>query len=133
MPIVTVNPDNEKSSIIAAGQYGVASPALLMKLVYGPGKFNAAQTVASFTISVNDASAGRITRTIDVVDWASGSKVPKFLRQLGVTDEQQKAGFDTDTLTEVPVVVDIGIREYTKNDGTPGRGNTIVNIMRLGD
>ena len=134
MPIVTVNPDNEKSALITPGLYGQETPALLTKFVFGPSKFNEKQRVGAFSLSVNDPAHGRMTRTIDVPDWDSGSKIPKFLRQLGISDQEQRDGFDTDRLSDIQIIANIGVREYEKSDGSgKGQANTLLDIRKLGD
>lgn len=131
MGIVTVNPNTEQRDLIPPDKYGVDSAAVLLNFTYGPGKFTD-RMVATFKVSVN-AAGNRRTSTFDEVDWDSGSKVPRFLRQLGITNEQQLAGFDPASLADTQVIVDIGIEEFTRKDGTRGQKNVLKDIRKLGD
>ena len=136
-PIVTVNPDSEKQDLIQPGQYGKDTPAVLTKATYAPNERLGGRMVLSLWVSVNDPKAGRMTRALDAIDWDSGSKVPRFLRQLGIDDEAQRKGFDTDSLADIQVLVDIGVEAYKKRDdpegAKTGQKNVLKDIRKIGD
>ena len=129
-PTVTIDPDIEKRPILQPETYGGDGSATLEVFDFRPARWDNTMTVAHFEVVIRHPELGFV-RVFQDKDQRQGSVLPRWLRQLGVSDEEMRNGFDTEKLQGLKVVADIGVREYTNRDDERVQQNTVKNLHRL--
>ena len=136
--IIQVDPEIENYVVLPGGDYGMDGHAELRKLKPKNGfPFDADLTGVTYVLSIFDPNAEQALPVIDSVPNQPGSKNPKFLRQLGITDEQMRAGMDIQTAAlhlalPCKVKVRLAVREWKdKTTGETKATNTIEDISKI--
>lgn len=127
---IQIDPEIEKRPVLAPREdYGKDGDATLENVGTRSAPWDNSLQVLHVEVVVRDKQLG-IVRVFKDFDLRQGSQVPRILRQLGIPNDQQKAGFDPEELNGKKVIADIGVRSYTK-DGEEVTVNTVKNLHGL--
>lgn len=129
MPMINIDPEIEKRPVLSPGDYGADGEAKLEVMEQRPARWDDAKSVMHFQVSVKHPELGYV-RVFSDKDLGQGSQVPKLLRQLGVSDEQMRDGFDPQDLLGMNVIITVGVRT-AQIDGEPTPINTMRNLSRV--
>jgi len=131
------DPEVEKRPVLPAGNYGADGNTVLDKVQQRPAPWDGNRQSVNFQILVRDPEHG-VVRVFQDLGLDPGSQVPRWMRQLGMSDEQMRAGFDANDLKGMKVIATLGIQEFISKKeldeaGRPRRfqKNTIENLVKF--
>lgn len=139
MPIITIDPEIAKFTILKPGTYGADGEATLEKVEVKPWSKNNSDLCCEFQVVVVDPDTGDSVRIFQRQGMKAGSRVPRYLAQLGIDHDTQRAGFqfsnDPDpqegvATFELPmeVIVDVTVETFETKSGETGEANRFENI-----
>src|SRR5574342_39043 len=108
---LTIDPDLGRRPVLAAGDY----QGVLDRIDVRDSRFAEGVKADHFEVVVRTDDLG-IIRLFADKDRVQGTQAIRWFRQLGITDEEMRGGFDRSKLIGLPVMVTVGIREYTPRD-----------------
>ena len=123
---LTIDPDLGKRPILAANDY----EGVLDRCDVRDSRWQEGTRADHFEVVVRHPEFG-IVRLFADKDRMQGTIAVKWFRQLGVTDEEMRGGFSSSKLAGTPVLVTVGVREYTNKEDERVQQNTIKNLVKL--
>ena len=128
---LTIDPDLGRRPVIPAGDYeAILDRCAVIDTRSEKLQARGISKADQFQVVVRHPEFG-IVRLFADPPRMQGTQAVKWYRQLGVTDDEMRSGFQPSKLNGTPVLVTVGIRQYTDDSGEQVQQNTIKNLVKL--